>query len=493
MRILHATSELAPYSKSGGLADMVAGLAKALAHAGHQVGIVTPFYPTVRAAVRRLEPLDWLMALPLGADTVHATVWVDRREENLTVYFVDQPAFYNRPGLYGERQLRAGQPVAVDYPDNDRRFVFFSKAVAHLARYLPWKPELLHLHDWQTGLVPLLVRDQASRWQDGWAQPPPTLLGLHNLGYQGVFWPASYALTNLPWSYFNSEGAEFNGGYNSLKTGLVFADRIVAVSPTYAREIQRPERGCGLDGVIRARQTALTGILNGVDYDDWNTEHNPHLAAPYSARDLAGKAVNKAALQAKLGLPVRPKAPLFACITRLDPEQKGVELLHAALVEMLARDLQFVLLGNGQPAWEKAFSELESRYPAQVAVEARFDVALSHLIEAGADFLLMPSRYEPCGLNQLYSLRYGTVPVVRATGGLADSVVDITEHPDLANGIKFLDYSTAALAKAIRKALALYREPELLDHYRLNGMEADFSWSRSAEQYAALYRRLVPD
>jgi starch synthase len=470
---------------------MVAGLAKAQARAGHEVAVVSPCYPGVRTTARQLEPFDWVADHLLGTDLWRAKVLIERLDDNRTLYFIDQPTFFDRPNLYGERQVQAGVARSVDYADNDRRFIFFCKAVAHLARYLPGKPDILHIHDWQTGLVPLLVRDQASRFPDGWTRPPITVFGLHNIGYQGVFPRSAYPLTNLPWCYFHPEGVEFNGNYNSLKTGLVYADRLVTVSPTYAREIQRPDQGRGLDGVIRARQTCLDGILNGVDYDEWNTDRNPRLAAPYSAADMTGKPANKATLQARLGLPVQPDVPLFATITRLDPEQKGVDILYTALVEMLAHNLQFVLLGNGDPAWENRYTELQRRHPSRVAVQLKFDVDLSHLIEAGADFLLMPSRYEPCGLNQLYSLRYATVPVVRATGGLVDSVLDITDDPNLANGIKFTDYSTAALAKAIRKALALYAEPDLLRHYRLNGMEADFSWDRSAAQYTALYQRLI--
>ena len=275
-----------------------------------------------------------------------------------------------------------------------------------------------------------------------------------------------------------------------MKAGIFYADLLTTVSPSYAGEITTEESGCGLEGVLRARANSLVGILNGVDYEEWNTEKNPYLRHPFSLRKLAGKAAEKNELQLKMGLPARATTPLFASVTRL-AQQKGVDITLAALEEMLAHDIQFVLLGSGDPPFEAAFRDLQARFPEKVAARIGFNQGLSHRIEAGADFFLMPSRYEPCGLNQMYSLRYGTIPIVRRTGGLDDSVIDATDDAEAANGIKFTDLSTAALAKAIRKALALFEDASAMQHFRANAMNADFAWTATAKRYAEVYRNLL--
>jgi starch synthase len=480
MRILLASSEVHPYSKTGGLADMVGALAKALAHNGHHVGVVTPLYAGIRERFPGLRRMDLPLDLPLGVERIQGDVWALDLSEQQTIYFVDQPGYYQRAGLY--------QAHGADYPDNAERFIFFSKAVAHLAQALPWKPEIAHLNDWQAGLAALLLRHE--RRKPGCPDGPATCMTLHNLAYQGLFPAAQFALTNLPWGCFNAEGPEFYGQMSLLKAGIVFADVLTTVSPRYAREITTPEFGCGLDGLLRHRQASLTGILNGVDYEEWKTLDNPYLGQGYSAADLSGKLVNKLALQSEFGLPVEPQTPLFGNIGRM-ADQKGVDIQYGALQEMLSENLQVIMLGTGTPALEQALTGLAKRFPDRLSVRIGFDEGLSHRIEAGADFFLMPSRFEPCGLNQLYSLRYGTVPIVRATGGLDDTVVDVTENVENANGIKFKDYSAAALAKAMRKALALYGEPELLERFRQNGMAADFSWDRLAGEYLKIYRQAI--
>jgi starch synthase len=476
MRILLASSEVHPYSKSGGLADMAGALGKALGRAGHQVGIVTPLYRGTRERFPDLQLLPWNMDLPLGLTRQRADVWTLEHSPGVTVYFIDQPQYFDRPALYTEH--------GVDYADNSERFIFFSKAVVHLARYLPWRPEIVHVHDWQVALVPILVLHQ--RLTDGWVRVPRTCLTIHNLAYQGVFPRPHYALTNLPLDYFNLNGLEFYGFMNCLKGGIIYADTITTVSPRYAREITTEEFGCGLDDILRARGELLTGILNGVDYEEWNTIHNPYLKAPYDVDDLAGKGIDKLALQHELGLPPRPEIPLFANISRL-AEQKGVSIQLGALEEMLAADMQFILLGSGSPEFESAYQRLARRHPRKVAVKIGFDQGLSHRIEAGGDFFLMPSLYEPCGLNQMYSLRYGTVPIVRTTGGLDDSVTDISQSLENADGIKFREYSVRALAKAIRKAMVLFTSEPLMNLYQRNGMGVDFSWDRTAQDYLKVF------
>jgi starch synthase len=417
------------------------------------------------------------MALPLGPASVTADVWTREHSKNVTVYFVNQPHFYNRKGIYNE--------AGVDYPDNAERYLFFAKAVVHMARYLPWAPEVIHLHDWQVGLVPILALHH--RLTQGWPNPPRTCYTIHNLAYQGVFPRPYYDLTNLPLDFFNPNGLEYYGHMNCMKAGIIYADTLTTVSPRYAREIMTEEFGCGLDDRLRQRQDALFGILNGVDYDEWQTADNPHLKQTYSAEDLAGKLTNKLELQIEMGLPKNPRVPLFGSITRL-VDQKGIDITLGALEEMLSSNMQFVLLGSGSLAYEKALTQLEARNPNKVAVRIGYDHGLSHRIEAGSDFFLMPSRYEPSGLNQMYSLRYGTVPIVRSTGGLDDSVTDISEDVERANGIKFSDYSVRALARAIRKALVLYERADLMEHFRRNGMAADFSWEKTAKEYVKAYR-----
>ena len=480
MRLLLASSEVHPYSKTGGLADMTGALGRALAQAGHRVGLVTPLYLGVRERFAGLKPLDLRLDFPLGLARSRGEVWTLEPHPGLTVYFIDQPEFYQRSSLY--------QAHGADYPDNAERFLFFSKAVAHLALRLAWEPEVLHLNDWQTGFAALFIRHQ--RRQPQARRGPGICMTIHNLAYQGLFPPGQYALANLPWDYFRPDGLEFYGKVNCLKAGIAFADVITAVSPGYAREITTEEFGCGLDGLLRGRQDVLFGILNGVDYQEWNTTHNPFLPHPYSLKDLSGKSADKLELQKEFGLPPDPVVPLFGNIGRL-VEQKGVEILLGALEEMLSANLQFVLLGTGSPGFERACQALARRFPSRAAVRIGFDEGLSHRIEAGCDFFLMPSCFEPCGLNQMYALRYGTIPIVRATGGLNDTVVDPREDAARADGIKFSEYSAQALAKAIRKALALFQEPEALAHFRANAMTVDFSWARTADNYIAAYKRAM--
>jgi len=475
MKILLASSEVFPFSKTGGLADMVGALARALANAGHEARVVTPLYRGIREKFPALRKVDWYFNLPLGENYVQAELWELDVAKGLKIYFIDQPGYFNRAGIYQENHF--------SYADNAERYIFFSKCVVHLARYLEWRPDVVHVHDWQVALVPALILQQKN---EGWGNPPATCLTIHNLAYQGVFPEAAFALTNLPESIYHTEGAEFFGLLNCLKAGIAYADFITTVSPRYAREITTEEYGCGLDGMLRRRQKDLAGILNGVDYAEWNTTKNPYLPKPYSVGRMAGKKFNKLELQKYFGLPVDESIPLFGTISRL-AEQKGVDIQLGALSEMLNTKMQFVLLGSGSPEYERGYRDLARHFPGKVAVRVGYDEKLSHRIEAACDFFLMPSRFEPCGLNQMYSLRYGTIPIVRATGGLDDSVVDWTQNPKFATGIKFSEYTSRSLAKAIRKALVLFSQPKLLQACRRNAMKADFSWERTVHEYLTIY------
>jgi len=478
MKILMASSEVHPYSKTGGLGDAVAGLAKTLAKLGHQVGIVTPLYRGIRENHADVKRLDWYLPVQLSKRKLVGEVWTQEPLPGLTIYFIGQPEFFNRAGIYNENGL--------DYGDNAERFVFFSKAVMHLARHLQWKPEALHLHDWQAGMTAMLM--QHERKIAGWTNPPRVMMTIHNLAYQGTFPASAFQLTNLPTNLFNIHTTEFYGAMNCLKAGIAHADVVTTVSPRYAREITTEEFGCGLDGLLRLRNKALYGVLNGVDYEEWNTTSNPHLPFHYSADDLSGKERIKEGVLAEFGLTYLKGVPLFGTITRL-AEQKGLDLLIPALDEMLGKSqMQFVMLGSGDATYERALQNLVTRHPGKISVRIGYNHGLSHRIEAACDFFLMPSRFEPCGLNQLYSSRYATVPVVRAVGGLDDSVVDAQENRTNATGIKFSEYTPAALVQAIRKALALYAAPAALHQFRVNGMAADFSWDRTAQRYLQLYR-----
>lgn len=457
---------------------MVAGLSNSLAEEGQDVGIVTPFYQGIRSRFPDLQ--NWgSLEISIGTSIKSATVWKLTAEENLAIYFVDEPGYFDRGGIYN-----AG---GVDFEDNAERFIFFSKCVAELARRL--EPDLIHLHDWQTGLVPAFLAQGALSGQ--WDNPPKTCFTIHNLVYQGIFPYTEFEKTGLPTSFFSLDRLEYFNQMNCLKAGITMADQISTVSPTYAREIITPEYGANLDGVLRNRAQDLCGILNGVDYKEWNTTANPNLKCSYTADNLRGKATLKRNLQREFGLPEAARVPLLASVTRLDPNQKGTGILLDALKASLTLEFQFVLLGSGDAVFEEKFRELSAAHPQKIAVRIGYDHPLAHRIEAGSDFFLMPSKYEPCGLNQMYSLRYGSIPIVRATGGLEDSVIEFHEDPELANGLKFGEYSDVVLARCIRRALVIYDTPSLLKRFRMAGMRADHSWNRTAAEYVALYDKIL--
>lgn len=480
MNILLASSEVHPFSKTGGLADMVAALGKYLGESGAQVGLVTPLYRGVLERFESIEQLDLTLKVDLGGRIETATICRLEASEGFTIYFVDHVHFFQRSGIYGENSQ--------DYSDNAQRFLFLSRITLQLMEHLDWAPQLIHVHDWPVAILPALLREQVA---EGWLlEAPKTLLTIHNLAYQGVFPVNEFALTNLPGKYFHPDGIEFYGQMNFLKAGIVYADHIGTVSPSYAEEILTAEFGCGLEGVLSGRAPDLTGILNGVDYSEWNTTENCHLDHPFAVGDLAGKAKLKEALQRDLVLPVDSRIPLFGMISRV-VEQKGILLLVEALRQALRHPMQFVFLGSGDPELEEALQELGSEFPDQVKIKFGYDSALSHRIEAGCDFYLMPSRFEPCGLNQLYSLRYGTIPIVHGVGGLQDSVSDGNDTKSGPTGFKFADFNSAAFLEAIYRGLRLFEDSEEMARYRRRGMEADFSWRLTVQRYLELYRQIL--
>ncbi|MBI2899980.1 MAG: glycogen synthase GlgA [Planctomycetes bacterium] len=473
MKVAFISPEVVPYSKTGGLADVCGALPQALAGLDVETCVVTPGYRCTKSAPA--EKVEAPVRIKVGDTEVAPTF---RRAGR--VFFVDCDPYFDREGLYGTPNG--------DYKDNAARFVLFCRAAMELLRHVA-VPDVLHAHDWQAGLVPTYAR---TLYRSAY-EKTKTVFTIHNLAYQGLFWHWDMPLTGLDWKHFHWKELEFFGKISFVKAGLVHSDAVVTVSPTYAREIQTPQHGCGLDGVLRERASVLHGILNGVDYAEWNPETDALLPACYSARAPAGKSSCKAALQKQCGLPEAPETPLVGMIGRL-VEQKGIDLVLAVIEDLLKEDVQFVLLGSGDPRYQEALLGVQRRRPDRISVNIKFDNGLAHLIEAGSDLFLMPSRYEPCGLNQIYSLKYGTVPVVRATGGLADSVVGAateTMKKGTATGFAFADYSPVALADTMRRALGAYHEKKAWKKLMAAGMKQDFSWEKSARQYLKLYEGLT--
>ncbi len=452
-------SEAAPFAKTGGLADVLGSLPPALARLGDEVAVILPFYRGIS-----IPPAGPILTLPVQVGPHSYSVAVHEVVRHKVRYlFADCPRLFDRPGIYGEG--------GADYPDNHIRFAVLCQAALGVARSI-FRPDVFHAHDWQAGLLPVYLRESLAL--------DPTFFGvrcvltIHNLGYQGNFPAAAIADLGLDRRLFHSEGLEFFGRLNFLKAGIVWADAVNAVSPTYAREIQTPEFGFGLDGLLRSRASKLTGILNGVDYEEWNPETDRNLPANYSARDLSGKRACKLALLDEMGLPAEADRPLIGIISRF-AHQKGMDLV-AAIAPL--GDAALVVLGSGEAALENSFQSLALAYPDRIAVRIGYNEGLAHRIEGGSDMFLMPSRYEPCGLNQIYSLRYGTVPVVRATGGLEDTVDEET-------GFKFRDDLTGAVAAALKE----FQDRETWTARMRRGMAQDFSWDASAVEYQMLYGR----
>jgi starch synthase len=473
MEILFVSSEVAPWSKTGGLGDVAGALPRALAARGHAVSVVTPRYYVIDPARHGLERL----AESPRVRGEPVSLWV--KKDRARVFFVEHDRYFgSRPGLYahGDR----------DYADNAERFAYLCRAALALPAALGLRPQIVHLNDWQTGLVPFLIRQEHGH--DPALDRARTVFTIHNLAYQGVFPKEVVPALGLPWDVFRYEAMEFHDQLNFMKAGLVFADALTTVSPTYAREILGHDAGNGLDALLRHRAADLVGILNGIDVAEWDPARDPHLPAHFGPEDLSGKAACKAALQRELGLPERPDVPLVALIGRIT-DQKGLDLVVQALPEILSRDLQVALLGTGRPDWEEAFRAAARAQPARMAARIGFDEGLAHRIEAGADLFLMPSRFEPCGLNQMYSLRYGTVPIVRAVGGLEDTVEDY-DGWNAGTGFKLREYTAHALLLALRRALEAYRDRRAWLGIVRRGMAQDNSWARSAQSYEAVYRRL---
>ncbi len=482
LKILFAASEAAPYAKTGGLGEVVGDLPRYLHLLGHDVRIVLPRYYSIDPQRYNLELLSGTLVVPMGSlGIMYCGVWRGYLPKSkVPVYFLEHEELYGRDGIYGVNN--------VGFLDNDVRYVFLSRATMELPKMLGWQPDILHAHDWHTAAVPVFLNTLYR--QDPYLGSAASILTIHNMQYQGNFYPGLMDVLGIGWEHFTFLELEKDDQVNLLKGGIYHATLLNSVSKGYVREIQTPAYGWGLEGVLRERADALYGILNGVDYGEWNPETDRYIPARYSADDLSGKLVCKRALQQRFGLPERD-VPLFGVVSRMVP-QKGTDLLAEAIHRMLKLDIQLVVVGNGEPWAHFFFGGMAHQYPDKLGCFIGYDNALAHLVEAGSDFFLMPSAFEPCGLNQMYSLAYGTPPIVRATGGLDDSVDNFNLSDLTGDGFKFHDHTAAALYDTVGWATwTWYNNPQGMTALRANGMAKRFTWETSALAYDRMYREAL--
>ncbi len=485
LHVATIASEMVPLAKTGGLGDVGGALPVALEQNGCKCTGFLPAYRSVLKSGLKIESTNHSFTIYIGGQHVACRLLKTRLPgSSVDVYLIDQPKYFDREGLYSDARG--------EYKDNCERFSFFCRATVEAIDRLELDIDIAHSHDWQSGLIPAFVRTRHGHY--AWMEKVKTIHTIHNLAYQGRFWHVDFPMTGMDWRFFNWEQMEFHGDVNFLKTGIVFADTVSTVSPTYAREITEPGLGCGLEEILRARGDDLVGIVNGVDYSMWDPRADKHLAENFSVENWGpGKAQCKKQLQETLGLPVEPSTPLIGIVSRL-ADQKGWDLIIPLLGRWAAeRDIQWAILGTGDPKYEAALGELAAKHPTKIAASLAFSEAVAHQIEAGCDMFLMPSAYEPCGLNQLYSLRYGSVPLVHSTGGLCDTVVDASEDnlvAGTANGFRFDTYSIDAMAAAIDRAVDTYRNNK--DRWKViveTGMQEDWSWQQSAGRYIDLFNK----
>lgn len=477
MKIVHAASELFPYMKTGGLADAVGAMTASLADNGHEVSVFLPGY---RAALEHKDATGAERKLRLKIEMANSFVSGDVRvfspRKNLTVYLICRDEYFDRRGAYGNGER--------DYEDNSDRFIFFCKAVVETLRLADIKADIVHSHDWQTALLPVLLREAERRLHLTLALK--TIFTIHNIAFQGVFPAKVFARTNLPDELYHIDGLEYYSQINLMKGGILFADRVTTVSPRYAKEIQTPEFGCGLDGVVQTRADDLTGLLNGVDMAVWNPAADTLIPARYSQMSMAGKQVCRTELLKRGGFATDFKGPIFGMVCRLT-EQKGIDLVLANRDFFLNEDCKLIVLGSGDKRMESELKLLAATAPQKISLCARLDEAMSHLIEAGSDFFVMPSLFEPCGLNQMYSQVYGTVPVVSRVGGLADTVIDVDEQPDIGTGL-ICEPNASSLRGSLQRALRLFADKPRYTAAQKHGMARDFSWKAASEGYERLYQ-----
>lgn len=476
MNIVFATAEMTPFAKTGGLADVCGSLPAALSKKGHTVTVCIPKYKTADGSRFVFEKVIDELKVRLGVEEHHGAVFKYEDEAGFNVLLFDNKKFFHRDGLYGTPDG--------DYVDNDRRFFFFQRAILEALPKLGIRPDVLQAHDWQSALLPVYLKTLYR--ENSWYHQTKAIFTIHNLAYQGSFSPSSFKLTGLPETVYSIQGCEFYGLFNCMKGGLIFSDVITTVSKRYAKEIQLEEFGCGLDGVLREQSNKIAGIINGIDYDEWDPEKDPDITVNYSLSDIDKKVINKGVLQKENSLPIDRTIPLIGMVTRLC-DQKGLDIIAPIMDSLAAMNVQVVLLGTGDDKYNRAFKQFGQKYPGHFGMNIRFDPAMAKRIFAGADMFLMPSRFEPCGLGQMVALRYGTVPIVRETGGLADTIIDFNHHTKEGNGFVFAQYSAETLLKTIRKAIEFFQDKLLWNAIIENGRKCDFSWDHSAEEYISLY------
>jgi starch synthase len=476
MHIAFVASECVPYSKTGGLADVVGALPRALVAAGHEVTVYLPRYRQTKLTNAKI--LIPSLTIPFDDHYRFCSIIDGGTHNGVRFYFVEYPYYFDRDGLYGTS--------AGDYPDNAERFAMLSRAALEASKVLG-VPRVFHCHDWQTALIPVLLRTQYA--EDPAFREVATVFTIHNMGYQGVFSPDTLPLLTLPWDLFTILKMEFFGNVNFLKGALVYADFVTTVSRRYSQEIQTTEFGFGLDGVLRDRSSTVSGIVNGVDYEEWNPKTDKFIAAQYSSEDLQGKMKCKQDLLTAFGVTdPNPRLPVIGIVSRF-AAQKGFDLIAQVIDRLVREEMILVILGTGDRQYENMFARIAKQFPEKISVKIAYDNALAHKVEAGSDMFLMPSRYEPSGLNQMYSLKYGTVPIVRATGGLDDTIEPWDPRTGKGTGFKFLEYSGEQLLSTVRQALQAFQDQSSWQILMRNGMSKDFSWNASAREYARVYER----
>lgn len=483
MKILFVAAECAPFAKVGGLADVIGSLPKALAKLGHEVKVVIPKYKKIDNQLYHLEQIrESELTIPWPTPALQKNAFILQGtlpHSSVSIYFIWNDHNFGRDEIY--------QINGQDFPDNAERFAFFCQAALALCKELDWQPDVIHCHDWQTGLLPAYLKIYQ---QDGHiCRNIKTVFTIHNLAYQGLFPRERLAGLAMPdWTYL-PKFIEFYGQINLMKSGLIFSDILTTVSEQYSKEIQTPEYGCGLEGVLIERKKDVFGIINGIDYEEWNSQHDPTLPTAFSISDVSGKLINKKALLKEVGLPVKRKdTPVIGLISRL-ADQKGFDIIAEVANELLDMDIQFVILGTGEPKYHELFLALQKMEPKKIAINLKFDARLAKLIYAGSDMFLMPSKFEPCGLGQMISLAYGTIPIVRKTGGLADTITEYNAKTNAGNGFIFENYTGQELLATVKRALATYQKKKVWKNLVENAMASDFSWTASAKKYETLYQR----
>ncbi len=480
LNITFISSEATPFAKTGGMADVCGALPIELEKLGLELILVMPYYKQVAQTKPKPRKTRHSVTVRIAGKEIKGDVYSRKITDHFRAYFIDNPDFFARQELYGTPHG--------DFPDNAQRFGFFCKAALNLLPALAFQPDIIHVHDWQTALVPFLLKTE--RRNDTFYSRTKTVLSIHNLAYQGLFDKTVLHGLNISRDWFTPKGMEFYGKVNFLKAGLITADNISTVSKKYSLEMQTPEYGCGLDGVLKEQGGHIQGILNGVDYSEWHPQRDKYIVKDYSLDDMSGKMDCRHNLLQEYNLTAKDDTPIIGIISRL-ADQKGFDILAKAMPSLAEMDLRILLLGTGENKYHSLFKKMQKKYHEHLGVRLAFNNSLAHKIEAGSDLFLMPSRYEPCGLNQIYSLKYGTIPIVRATGGLDDTIENFNPETGTGNGFKFKEYSSRALIAKVKEALDMYRHKDYWQKLVINAMGQDFSWPNSARKYVKLYQNLL--